>query len=129
MPTRVFLNVEQLVIAALEELVGAGRAGIETPANLEAVLPFVRVQRLGGGRDRLNDSCSLSVDVFAATYAEGEPLAEQVCAHLVGPPTPIDLLDRIDCEQAPIELPWGDSADARRWGMTFRAVSRPRRFL
>lgn len=124
---RLFLDVAQLIIVELESLLGAGRAGVETPANLESVLPFARVQRIAGPRDRLNDLATVTVDVFAATYAVGEPLAEAVCAHLVGPPTPIDLLDRIDCEQGPVELPWGDSADARRWGATFLVVSRARR--
>lgn len=122
-PFRGFPDVQRLLVDELEALTGAGRTAIETPPDLAAALPFVRVLRVGGGSDRINDRASVDVDVFAATYVAGELLAERVRQHLVGPPPPVAVFDRIDCEIAPRELPWGDGT-VRRWNATYLVTSR-----
>lgn len=122
-PFRRYPDVQRLLVDELEALTGAGHTGIETPVNLADVLPFVRVLRIGGFSDRLNDRATVDVDVFAASYSAGELLAEQVRQHLVGPPPPVVLLDRVDCEIAPRELPWGDGT-VRRWNATYLVTAR-----
>lgn len=120
-----FPDVQKLLVADLETLAGAGHTGIETPVNLGDVLPFVRVRRIGGPSDRLNDYATVDVDVYEALYGDGELLAEQVRQYLCGPPPPIAALDRVDCETGPRELPWGDG-NVRRWGATYHVVARRR---
>ncbi len=122
-PFRRFPDVQRLLVDELEALAGADRTGIETPTNLGDVLPFVRILRIGGFSDRLNDRSTVDVDVFASTYSAGELLAEQIRQHLVGPPPPVTVFDRIDCEIAPRELPWGDGT-VRRWNATYAVTSR-----
>lgn len=127
-PFQRFPDVQRLLVAELEALAGDGRTGIETPGDLADRLPFVRVLRVGGFSDRLNDRASVDVDVFAATYTAGELLAEQVRQHLVGPPPPVGALDRVDVEVAPRELPWGDGT-VRRWNATYTVIARRRTVL
>lgn len=118
-----FLDVQAVLVDELEALVGTGHTGVETPANLADVLPFVRIRRTGGPSDRLNDYASIDIDVFAALYTAAELLAERVRQHLCGPPPPVSTLDRIDCDIGPRELPWGDGT-VRRWGASYSVVSR-----
>lgn len=120
-----FPDVARILVEDLEVLAGAGHTGVQTPVDLVAVLPFVRVLRVGGGSGRINDYPTIEVDVFAATYAEAERLAELVRQRLVGPPPAQPLLDRADCETGPHELPWGDG-EIRRFGATYTVVARRR---
>lgn len=120
---RRFPDVQRALVAILGPLVG-GRAGTETPADLESRMPFVRVTRTGGPSDRVSDFALVDVDVFAATYATAEPLAEQIRQLLTGPPlrAGVVILDRISCESGPTELPWAPGV--RRFGATYLVVSR-----
>lgn len=124
-PFRRFPDVQRLLVADLVPLVGVGKVAIQTPGNLADVLPFVRVLRVGGNSDRINDFATVDIDVFAGTYTAGELLAEQIRQWLVGPPPPVPALDRVDVEVAPRELPWGDGT-VRRWNATYRTVARRR---
>lgn len=121
---RRFPDVQVLLVRHLEQLLGAGHTGIETPADLAGGLPFARIRRIGGLSDRLQDFASVDIDVFAGGYAATELLAEQIRQDLVGPPPPLPLLDRITCETAPRELPWGDGSTIRRFGATYAVVAR-----
>lgn len=123
-PVRRFPDVQRLLVVGLEELAGDGRTAIETPEDLESQLPFVRVMRTGGGRDRLHDMPTVDVDVFAATYTAAETLAEQIAEWLIGPPSGVREFDRVICEVAPRELPWVDDNTVRRWGATYHVVTR-----
>ncbi len=122
-----FPDVQRLLVFELEALAGAGHTAIQTPPDLTDVLPFVRVLRIGGPSDRLHDFPTIDVDVFAATYTAAELLAEQIRQWLVGPPPPVRELDRVDVDVAPRELPWGDGSTVRRFGATYRAVTRRHR--
>jgi hypothetical protein len=121
-----FPKVQRVLVAELPAIVGAGRVAARTPPNLADVLPFVRVMRVGGGRDRINDLPTVDVDVFAATFTAAEALAEDIDAWLVGPPPAPRVFDRVEVEIAPRELPWGDGT-VRRFNATYRIVSRRRR--
>ncbi len=105
---RRFPDVVRALVAALEALHDPNRTGPETPENLQELLPFVRVQRIGGARDRFNDYPTVSVDVFAGSYSEAEGLADDVDQWLTGPPPPLGQLVRAIHDVAPRQLPWGD---------------------
>ncbi|WP_431881821.1 hypothetical protein [Micromonospora chalcea] len=122
-PLRRFPDVQRALVSILGPLVD-GRAGTETPSDLEKKMPFIRVLRTGGPSDRVNDYATVDVDVFAATYTAAEPLAERVRQLLTGPPLRAGaaILDRISCESAPVELPWAPGV--RRFGATYLVVSR-----
>lgn len=120
-----FLDIQRVLVDGLEVLAGAGRTGIETPVDLLGAMPFVRVLRVGGPSDRLNDFATVDIDVFAATYTASELLAEQIRQYLVGPPPGLAVLDRVNCDIAPRELPWADN-NVRRFNATYGVVSRRR---
>ena len=123
---RRFPDVVRLLVTALETLHGATKTGPETPDNLQEVLPFVRVQRIGGNRDRLNDFPTVAVDVFADSYSVAEALAEDVDQWLTGPPPPLTELDRAIHDVAPRRLPWGDER-IFRFQAQYTIVARRRR--
>jgi hypothetical protein len=118
-----FPDVQRVLVADLETLAGVNHTGTETPEDLAGALPYIRVLRVGGGSDRLNDYATVDVDCFAATYTAAEQLAERVRQRLVGPPPPIAVLDRATCEVGPRELPWGDG-QIRRFAATFQIAAR-----
>lgn len=120
-----FPDVQKVLVGVFTGLLGAGHAGTETPDNLDQVLPFVRVMRIGGSSGQLDDSAQVEIDVFGTTYAAVEPLAEQIRQLLCGPPPPAVVLDRIVCDVGPRELPWGDGP-VRRWNAAYQVVSRRR---
>jgi hypothetical protein len=124
--TRRHPDIAKAIVTALTSLVGAGHTGIETPTDLAGKLPFIRVINRGGQRDPVNGLVTFTVDVFAPSYAVGEPLAEQCVEYLCGPGAPpIAAIDRITCTNTPSELPWGDPT-IRRFGSTFESVARRR---
>lgn len=120
-----FPDVQRVLVDDLETLAGVGHTAIETPVDLAGSLPFVRVLRIGGPSDHLNDHASIDIDVFAATYDACEQLAEQIRQHLVGPPPPVAALDWVGCDAGPREMPWGDGT-IRRFNATYTVVSRRR---
>lgn len=107
---RRFPDVNRLLAEALEVWVDGdtARTGPEAPDDLQDRLPFIRARRVGGGRDRLNDTPTVAVDVFAGSYSQAESLAERIAQWLCGPPPPIAVFDRVEPDVAPRELPWGD---------------------
>lgn len=124
-PWRRFPDVQAALVALLEQLAGgAQHTGIETPENLQDVMPFIRVRRVAGASDQLHDYADVDVDVFAAEYRQAEPLAERVRQFLTGPKHRVGdvVLDRIVCQSAPVELPWAPGV--RRIGATYLVVSR-----
>ncbi|MBF9135324.1 hypothetical protein I0C86_41475 [Plantactinospora sp. S1510] len=123
-PLRRFPDVQRVLVTLLEPLAGVGRTGIETPGDLQSKLPFVRVIRTGGPSTRTSDYATVDVDVFAASYAAAEPLAERIRQYLTGPPlsSGAAVLDRITCESAAAELPWAPGI--RRLSATYRVTAR-----
>lgn len=104
----VFPDVQVLLVGALGVWVGEDNVDTETPEDLQDNLPFIRVERLGGGRDQLSDAPSIEVQVYASTYAEASRLAEHICQWLCGPPPPLPQIDKATCTSAPVEIPYGD---------------------
>lgn len=124
-PTRRFPDLQTTIIAALGTKFGSGHIDTETPPDLAGKVPFCRVRSRGGPRDQLNGFGVFDVDIFDTLYSAVEPLANDVCEYLCGPPPPTVLLDRIQCDNMPQELPWGDGT-IRRMGSTYTAVYRRR---
>jgi hypothetical protein len=119
----VFPDVQGLLVEHLAVWVGADHVDTETPEDLQGEMPFIRVERIGGGRDRVSDQASVELQFYAATYAVVQPLAERVSEWLCGPPPPIPQLDRVLCTSAPVEIPYGDER-IRRMVATFQLTTR-----
>lgn len=121
-------TLAQLLIA--QQLSTAGRVGSETPSDLQTRMPFVRIDRVGGNSDWVNDYAVVDIEVFSSTYVEGEQRAEYIRQYLVFADLPAiegyGLLDRVECVSGPQELPWADDR-VRRFGATYRITSRRRR--
>lgn len=97
----------------------------ETPPDLAARLPFVRVALITGTDDGVTDRSIIDVDVFHVGRQEGYDLAETIRARLSGTSHRIDqvILDRVETEEKPRQLPWADEA-VRRFGATYRVSAR-----
>lgn len=79
-----YVEAEPLLLSWLRTAFPAARLVTETPADLAAHLPLIRVQRFGGTADAYQfDTARLDVDVFAATRAAARTLAYQVRASLL----------------------------------------------
>lgn len=129
---RVFPDVQKALVDDLVKLVGGldDHTGTVTPADLEQRLPFIRVRRLPGFHDALNDFAPVDIDIFGGSYGEAMDLARQVDAYLTaeGAP-PIAVFDKIRNEGGPYELPWDDEGDIRRIGLNYVITSRRRVLL
>lgn len=108
MPER-FADMAAVVAQLLVAVAGSGRTGIATPDVLTGAMPFARVTRVGGPRDRVNDRARIAVDVFDSDYTRGFDMAEQIAAYLEpgrlhqGPV----VIDRVALDSAPQEVaPW-----------------------
>lgn len=123
-PTMRFPDVQTLLVTALEDLAGVGNTGVETPVDLDSNLPFVRIRRISGSSDRVNDFSNIAVDVFTNLYGDSESLAEDIRQWLCGPPPPLSRLDSVDCTSAPQELPWAEASPVRRFGAVYRVTAR-----
>jgi hypothetical protein len=83
------------------------RVGIATPDDLTNRLPFARATRTGGPRDRLNDRARIAIDVFDDDYERGQACAQDIADYLEPGRLRLRnvLIDRVDIDQAPLELP------------------------
>ena len=117
-----YRNVEQVALDVCADLFAADHLGTSTPDNLEQRLPFLRVRRIGGyDADPFTDRARISVDVFAGSYADGVAKAEAVRQRYRSGPYPFD---RVDTVTGPVETPWSDGSDVRRWTATYLMSSR-----
>lgn len=117
---RDFPNIERLIAGIFQaELGGAEHVGSETPDDLEAVLPFLRVVRQGGPRTHQFDYPVVDLDLFDVDEEVGAPRASRIANRLLSKPPPHPSIDVVRCEPAFRELPWGDNENVRHWGATF----------
>lgn len=78
-----FADVETITIAALQLQFPSARVLTTNPADLESVLPVVRVTRIGGTGSALTlDDCLVNVEVFAALRPDAKTLANQIRSYL-----------------------------------------------
>lgn len=123
---RLFPDVQGLLVEAIAVFPGVHDAGTETPADLDAALPFVRVTGGSGPTNALNTRPVLDIDVFGVGYEATKTLARRLQVWLLGPPPPIWQLDHVTSENGPQELPWAEDGGPRRFGLTFRFTARRR---
>lgn len=119
-PVRDFPNIERLITDLFSaSLGGDDHVGSETPDDLEAHLPFLRVIRTGGIRTHLIDFPIVEISYFKGDELTGAPEASAIANRLLGKPPPHPSIDLAGCELMFRELPWGDSDTVRHWGATF----------
>lgn len=118
-------DLEPALVALFTPLVAdAGHIGTATPADLGAKLPFLRIGRFGGPRDRVTDFGDIDLDAFARTRAEAVQLLEDALQLVTETRTAGGaLLDDVGVRQGPTERPWANT-NVRRFGATFGVESR-----
>jgi hypothetical protein len=120
-----FAEMAGTVAHLLIAVAATDRVGVATPDDLAGRMPFIRVNRAGGGRDRLNDYARLTVDVFDSDYARGSAAAEDVAGFLEAGRLRwgAAMVDRVICDAAPQEVaPWAPGIF--RFEATYTVVSR-----
>lgn len=124
-PLASFPDGEAAILDTVAAEPGVADSGTETPPDLQDRLPFVRVARVGGPDNVIDDYPLVDVDVFAATRAVAAPLAERLRQRLLAGPhrTPAGVIDRVRTTSGPVQLPWADPG-IRRFGATYRAAMR-----
>lgn len=120
-----FPDVQVLLVTDLAALVGAGHTDTVTPDNLADLLPFIRVRRIGGHSDRINDIPTVQIDAFGLLYGDVVGLCESIRDRVVGPPPTIPQVDRAQCQVGPHELPYG-AGPILRWGAIYSLELRRR---
>lgn len=118
-----FPDVEQALVTLLS---GLAPAGVVTPPNLQAAMPFIRVARFGGTDDGFDDTASVSIDTFASTRAVSLVLAEDVRQLLLTPVNVVGdvVIDRVATITGPYEVPWATDQSVRRFTASYSIVVR-----
>lgn len=110
--------------------VTGGHVGINYPKDTVEGGYFVRVEKLGGQRDRQNDFPLVDVEVTAPTYDEAEGLIESIdllllgYPHSIATPSGVVVLDLAFVTRAPGEIPW--DGPGRRLAATYSLSLRRR---
>lgn len=132
--SRYTLDVEELTVAWLAGLPGVADVGVEMPNSPS--LPFVLVGRLpGGGDDKVTDTATVQLDVFAATRTGASDAAREVHARMsdLRPQATIQLstgaarIDIAGTVEAPFWLNYRDSTLSRyvaRYSIASRLITR-----
>jgi hypothetical protein len=115
-------DVEQLLLDVLADL---GTCATVTPSDLQNHLPFIRLARFGGGNDQVSDAARVSIDAFGATRPDAYELAESIRQRLMSNPhgTPAGLIDLVETDTGPNEIPWGD-VNVRRFNASYTVTTR-----
>lgn len=123
-----FPDSERIVVNLLASLVsGCSNIGTATPADLQAMLPYIRVQRIGGDDDGFTDSALVAIDAFAATRDDARALAEAIRQRFITPGPKVVVGGSIDgavTATAPNEIPWSDDQEIRRFTASYRITAR-----
>jgi hypothetical protein len=121
-------DVELAVIKAVRERLGGPRVTDEVPARVETLGAVVVVQVAGGADDRITDTVTVDVAAFAADRTAMWQLAERVrqAVHaLAATMAGGVVIDTVDTEQRPVEVPYGNPG-VRRAIATYRLTTRAR---
>ncbi|MFJ3826238.1 tail completion protein gp17 [Streptomyces nodosus] len=121
-------DIELAVIKGVRAGLGGPRVTDEVPAKVETLLPVVVVQVAGGADDRITDTVTVDVACFAADRAAMWQLAErarQAVHALAATMAGGVVIDTVDTEQRPVEVPYGNPA-VRRAVATYRLTTRGR---
>ena len=123
-----FPDIEAVLVTFLSEIDGVVGVGTVTPPTLGAdgSMPFIRVQRTGGGDDLFTDSAKVSIDAFGATRGDAYSLAETIRQLLLTNPIvlPDCVIDHVLTGTAPVDVPWGDPTNVRRYNASYTLSAR-----
>ncbi len=119
-------DIEAVLNPWAEATTGA-RAGAATPADLEKKLPFIRIERMGGGDGRFTGHPRVFVDVFAATADESRTLSNALRDALIALNGPVNgaVIRHVRCDSGPSRQPWANELVHRRgatYTVSFRAA-------
>lgn len=123
--TQPFPDVEAAVLDLLEAWYGVN-CGTSTPADLEQIVPFVRVGLVAGADNGVSDYSVVDIDVFTARRQQGYDLAEDIRYRLTVSPRATGLapvIDRVRTETKPFPAPW-ENENVRRRLATYRISAR-----
>jgi len=125
----IFRDEETIVLNQIDELFGweeGEHSGDQTPADqdLDKVLPFVRVGRVGGAPIRgaeHTDRPVIDIDVFAKTRAEAKFMAQLIEQLMLSAKHP---LDEVNILMSPQRVPWVDGSPIVRFYASYHASLR-----
>lgn len=120
------VDIEAVLNPWAEATTGA-QAGAETPPDLETRLPFIRIERGGGGDRMFSGHPRVFVDVFARTADEARTLANSLSAALIALRGPVNgaVVRDVRCDSGPSRQPWANETIHRRgatYTVSFRAA-------
>ncbi|WP_370421955.1 hypothetical protein AB8O64_27605 [Streptomyces sp. QH1-20] len=124
-------DAEAALVAWLAPQLGV-RVCTDTPADLDAVVPLVRLRRVGGSDDGFRlDLAVMDIEAFAATRAEATDLAARIRDALLtdlpgSAPTVAAVFTAASTISAPSWRPW-ENPGLTRMGATYavRLHARP----
>lgn len=121
-------DIESAVVDMLVDLVaGCDHIDTVTPADLQDVMPYIRVMRTGGPDDGFTDNAVVAIDTFAATRDASRTLAEAIRQRLTTPTTPVTSgvkFDWVTTATGPNEVPWADDQTVRRFAAVYHVPAR-----
>lgn len=121
MPTRAFVEVQGLLVNYFTGLGVYAGVSTKTPANLLNVLPFARIQRIGGVDTTVEDEAHIDIDTFAATEAAACDLAMSARESMFGLNNKVidgSLIDKVRTLIAPVWVDWQDE-NVQRYVATY----------
>ncbi|MFJ8049308.1 hypothetical protein [Streptomyces luteogriseus] len=120
--------IEVALLKGLRPLLDGVRVAAEVPPKVETLLPVFVVRIAGGGDDRISDTVIVDTEAFGADRAAMWEIAERgraavhaLAATMAGGV----VIDTVDTDQRPIEVPYGNPA-VRRAIATYRLTTRAR---
>ncbi|MEV6124847.1 hypothetical protein AB0M23_30805 [Streptomyces sp. NPDC052077] len=121
-------DMELAVIKGVRARLAGPRVTDEVPARVETLVPVVVVRVAGGADDHISDTVTVDVESFGADRAAMWQLAEQarqavhaLAATMAGGV----VIDTVDTEQRPVEIPYGNPG-VRRAVAVYRLTTRGR---
>lgn len=121
-------DMELAVIKGVRAWLDGPRVTDEVPAKVETLVPVVVVKVAGGADDRISDTVIVDVEAFGADRATMWQLAErarQAVHALAATRTGGVVIDTVDTDQRPVEVPYGNPG-VRRAIATYRLTTRAR---
>jgi hypothetical protein len=118
-------DIESALNPWAETTFGAFSAA-ETPADLEELLPVIRIERGGGADERFSEHPRVFVDVFASTADKARTLANNLRDALLALRGTVNgaVIRNVRCDSGPSRQPWANPAVHRR-GATYTVSFRP----
>lgn len=124
-----FPDIHKTLFIALAELTGMDAAEFGTTYPEEPTT-FVRVDKIGGAREKLRDYPLVDVEAVAPTWAQASALIESIDAwftsypHSIATPSGVVVLDSVLVTRSPVEIPW--DGPGRRLAATYSLTLRRR---